>query len=389
MSTLVAVALTALLATAGPVLDEASAALRRDPVFVHPDAERTISESEAAELRDRIADSGTPLFIAVLPSAAVAEAGSLDRLPVALGEATNLAGSYAVVTPEGFRVAGPAAALGSAAFQARRDEGTAAVLRELVDRAAESGAGAPTGRVQPEDPGAREEPGGSDAGSRLGLLALLGGGGAAFYVWSRNRRRRVDAERAREEAADRQILQAELSVLADDVMRMEPLVTMHPEARADYDAAVNRYRAAQAALEYADDPVDLVRVERVITEARYAMDRARAIVEGREPPPPPPDLREPGRRGEPPVDVDERGEPAYAGWGGGPFYGGGWFGGGGGLFSGLLLGSLLGGGWGFGGNVYEEHHHYGDDGGGDMGGWGGGDIGGGDWGGGDVGGGDW
>ena len=200
-------------------------------------------------------------------------------------------------------------------------------------------------------------------------------------------------ERARAEAADRQLLQAELSVLADDVVRLEPEVELHPAAQSDYDAAVSRYRAAQAALEYADEPVDLVRVQRVVAEANYSMDRVRAIVQGREPPPPPTDLQSVGPHGEPAVTLDDDRQPSYVGYPGG--YQGGWFGGtGGGLFSGLLLGSLLAGGfggWGYGGHttIINEGGDGGGDGGGDWsGGDGGGDFGGGDFGGGDFGGGD-
>ena len=186
---------------------------------------------------------------------------------------------------------------------------------------------------------------------------------------------------------------AELSVLADDVVRLEPEVQLHPEAQSDFDAAVNRYRAAQAALEYADQPVDLVRVARVVAEARYAMDRVRAILDGRDPPPPPEELQRDGPHGEPAVTLDESRQPAYIGYPGG--FQGGWFGGtGGGLFSGLLLGSLLGGGfghWGYGGTtIINQGGDSGDDGDGDGDGgdWGGGDFGGGDFGGGDFGGGD-
>ena len=212
--------------------------------------------------------------------------------------------------------------------------------------------------------------------------------GVGLFVWRSSKRRKAEAaERAREEEADRQLLRAELSVLADDVVQLDPEVQLHPAARSDFDAAVNRYRAAQAALEHADDPVDLVRVERVVTEARYLMDRVRAIV-SREPPPPPDDLRA-RAHGEPAVTLDEHRQPAYVGYPGG--FHPGWFGGiGGGLFSGLLLGSLLAGGfggWGYGGTTIINQ---GGDGGGDFGGgdFGGGDFGGGDFGGGDFGGGD-
>ena len=141
------------------------------------------------------------------------------------------------------------------------------------------------------------------------------------------------------------MLKAEISVLASDVVRFEPEVQLHPDARSDFDAAVNRYRAAQAALEHIDEPIDLVRVARIVAEARYSMDRVGAIVDGREPPPPPEELQRVGRHGEPAVTLGENREPMYVGYPGG--YGGGWFGGtGSGLFSGLLIGSMLGGGFG-------------------------------------------
>jgi hypothetical protein len=216
---------------------------------------------------------------------------------------------------------------------------------------------------------------------------------------SRRRNRRLEEERA-ERAAHLELLRAELSIVADDVLRLEDDVVLHPDARDDYEAAVERHRIAAAALD-SSEPVDPVRVERVVAEARYAMSRARAIIDGRQPPAPPDELRQPGRHQEPPLDVDEQGVPVYAG--GQPFYGGGWYGGvggGSGLFTGLLLGSMLGGpfgfggfgwggGWGGGGDVIINNE--GDGGGwGDGGGGGWGDMGGGDWGGGgDMGGGDW
>jgi hypothetical protein len=243
-------------------------------------------------------------------------------------------------------------------------------------------------------PGDGETGAGDDGdGGSLLPLALLGGGAVGLWAWSRSRRRTDRRASQAEFDADVQMLRAELSVLADDVMRLEPQVVTVPEARADYEAATTRFRAASAALDYADEPVDLVRVDRVVREAEYAMSRARAIVEGREPPTPPAELQRPGRHDEPALDVDDTGQPVYVG--AGPFYGGGWFGGGGGgLFSGLLLGSMLGGmgPFGWGGGLHHDHGGWSDGGGwgdGGGGGWDGG-FGGGDWGGGgDIGGGDW
>jgi hypothetical protein len=75
---------------------------------------------------------------------------------------------------------------------------------------------------------------------------------------------------------------------------------------------------AAPALEYR---VDLVRVERVIDEGRYAMDRARRPSTGRQPPAPPETPARPGRHDEPALDIDERGPPVADGddGGGGDF----------------------------------------------------------------------
>ncbi len=372
------------------VVDEAAAALRQDNVYVDPAAERALSASEADDLRTAVRAADTPTYVAVLPASALTqEGGSADAVLQALVEAVGRRGTYAVIVGDSFRAAssvldeGEAGRLATAAFAAQRAEGPAAVLEDFVTQVGDAANGTGSGGSG----------GGSDGGgTNLLPVLLVGGAGAAgVLAWRSSRKRRaVAAEARREQEADRQVLQAELSVLADDVTRLEPEVRLHPEAQSDFDAATHRYRAAQAALEYADEPVDLVRVERVVNEARYSMDRARARIEGREPPPPPDDLTQPGRHGEPAVSLDDEREPVYVGYPGG--YGGGWFGGGGGggLFTGLLLGSMLGGfgGWGWGGHTTIINNP--GDGGGDFGGgdFGGGDFGGGDFGGGDFGGGD-
>jgi hypothetical protein len=384
----VMVGLAAGTASASADLGEVAGALRGDPVYVDTDAERALSEGEIDDLRSAIRSANSPIYIAVLPASAADLAGG-DAAEVAsqLADAIRRPGTYGVVVGDRFRAgstalpAGEAAELAQAALDANGDD-TAAVLHDFVEWVGDA-AGSSGGSGEGDD----------DSGSSWVLPAVIaaGAGGAGLLVWRRSRRRRAEAaERARAEAADRQLLKAELSVLADDVVRLEPEVELHPEARSDFDAAVSRYRAAQAAVDYADQPLDLVRVARVVAEARYSMDRARAIIEGREPPVPPDELQRPGRHGEPAVTLDGDRQPAYVGYPGG--FQGGWFGGtGGGLFSGLLLGSLLAGGfggWGYGGTTIINE---GDDGGGgDFGGgdFGGGDFGGGDFGGGDFGGGD-
>ena len=389
-------------ATADPVT-EAAGSLGRDPVYVDPEAERTLTDDEADDLRAAIRASGTPVFVAVLPASAGGAPDVVEQIRAEVG----LAGTYAAVVGDSFRAASSqlpdANEIATAAFQAESADGAAAVLSRFVDDVSSAAAGgsggasgSPNGGARPGAEGTGDRTSEDDGGgSGLVPLGLLVAGGAGVAVWSsRRRNRRLEAERA-ERAAQLQMLRAELSIVADDVLRLEDDVVLHPDARDDYEAAVERHRIAAAALESAE-PVDPVRVERVVAEARYAMARARAIIDGRQPPAPPDELRQPGRHHEPPLDLDEQGAPVYAG--GQPFYGGGgWFGGGmgSGLFGGLLLGSMLGGpfGWGgWGGGPIIIDNDGGDGGGGDGGGWGDGggfgDRGGGDWGG-DMGGGDW
>jgi hypothetical protein len=378
-------------------LDDVGAALRQDPVYVDGDAEQAISDEAADDLREDIADGGEPIFVAVLPASTLeAYDGDPDRAARAVADAVSVSGTYAVVVGDSFRAgstilpAGMAPAIATETFQSRGGDGVEAVLREFVDEVQAADGGVSNGG------GSGRGDGDGGGGFGLGGVLLVAGAGAVgVYAWTRSRRRRAEREaEAREYEADRQLLEAEASVLAGDIVAMEADVAIHPDAQADFEAATSRFKAAQAALDQGDDGdghrFDLVRVRRIIDEARYALARAKARIDGREPPPPPDELRQPGRHDEPALDLDEQGEPRYVGRDGfagyGPFYGGGWFMGGNGLLTGLLLGSLLGG-WGHPGPIIVDN---GGGGGGDFGGgdFGGGDFGGGDFGGGDFGGGD-
>ena len=381
-------------------LDAAAQALRNNPVFVDGAVRVENIPLDVDRLRARARRSDTPIFVAVLPAAAAEETGGEPgRVPATLAQKTGLRGTYAVLVGRSFRAAsnvlptGRAETLATTAFQ--RNTEVQAVLEDFIDRANQEVASGVSGGSQSGSGTESTEDGGGGAGGGGAVLLLLAVGGGGLYMWSRGRRKKRQAADAKQLAADRQMLQADLSVLGDDVLALEPEVTMHPDARDDYDAGVTRFKSAQAALEYADDQVDLVRVGRVIDEGRYAMARARAVAQGRPPPPPPPELTRPGRHDEPAMELDEAGAPRYSGYGGPmPFYGGGgWFGGGTGLLTGLMLGQMLGGGFGGWGGGYYGGGAQGDGGGGgsdggDGGGGGGGDWGGGDFGGGDFGGGD-
>ncbi len=378
-------------AHAGPLVDRAAQALKSDPVYVDEGAEARIGTGEADGLRERIRNGDQPVFIAILPEATSAEVGGdAGQVALALGRATGRQGTYAVLVGRSLWAAstrlrpGQAGSLATAASERNRDGAPQTVLLDFVDRVNQSGDAAPS-RGQ-EQPSQGSEGSDGRSGSGIGLLLpllLVGavGGGGGFLLW-RGRKKARELQDARES------LRPDLQVLADDVLTLEPQITLHPEAQADYDAAVNRYRAADAAMDQLRSMAQVDRLRRVLAEGNYAMARARARVDGREPPAPPPELATTGPNKEPAVVVDERGEPAYAGYGGGWYGGGGWFGGGD-LLTGILIGGALGGGgWGGGWGGGHGHEHGGEDHGGDSGSEGGGDSGGGDFGGGDFGGGD-
>ncbi len=384
-----------LLAPASPAtaqvtsLDAAASALRNDVAVYVDSAAEQAATIDRDRLRALVRDAKSPIFVAVLPAAAAGETnGDPGALPTALGNMVRRDGTYAVLVGDRFYAAStllPPGEAQSLASAATRNASGPAAIEDFIGRVNQTDARASGSGGSGSD--SSGSGGGSGSGGVLLLLLLIAGGG--FFIWSRSKSKARRAEEARQYAADRQLLQAELSVLGHDVMELEPDVTLHPDARPDYDAGVTRYQSAKAALDYADDRIDLVRVERVIDEGRYAMARSRAVVDGREPPPPPPSLTQPGRHGEPPIELDDQRQPVYAGYGGGWYGGGGWFGGGTGVLTGLMIGSMLGGGWGggWGGGYYGggQNEGGGDSGGGDWGG--GGDFGGGDFGGGDFGGG--
>jgi ABC-type cobalt transport system substrate-binding protein len=395
-------------ANAAPSPSDISTALRTESVFVHPDAEQSLSDDEAAELLQQVEDSPTPIFVAVVPAASAESAGDVEALLRSIQSGVGRDGTYALIAGNSFRAGSTelpqAKSIATESFDQHSGDGAFAVLTAFVERISTAtvgeSTGSGTGSQTGSETGTSATPVKDDSDDGIGAgTVLLGVGAIAIgaFAWRRSKRKRAEAaESKRADEADRQMLRAELSVLADDVVRLEPEILLKPEAQSDFDSAVNRYRAAEAALQYADQPLDLVRVERVIDEARYSMDRVKARLAGRPLPEPPVTLQQPGRHGEPAIALDDQYQPTYVGYPGG--YGGGWFGGGGGggLFSGLLLGSMLGGGFGGWGHGYGDttiNNNYGGDGGGGGwdgggGGFGGGDFGGGDFGGGDFGGGD-
>jgi hypothetical protein len=402
-------------ARAQGAVDRAAEALRASPVYVDPQAEEALSPAQAAKLRQAIAGSPEPIYVAILPARAARETGgSAAGVLRALHDVLGRDGTYAVVVGNQFRAGstdlprGAAAEAADAAFAAHRGEGVGAVLLDFVQRIRTRAAGG----------GGGDGDGGGGFGA--GWLVLVVGGGALVFFVLRGlgRRRREDAELAevREAARD------DLVALADDVTGLEDAVEGNRQAEDEYRHALDSYERASRAYDRAKTPADMRAVSQALEEGRYSMTAAKARAEGREPPVrrPPcffdprhgPSTREvewapPGgtprlvpaceadaqrtERGEEPVSrevlaggraVPYWAAPSYFGpWGGG------FFGGFGGFLPGFFLGELLSGGWYGPPGGWDDGGNRGDFDGGDFGDFGGGDVGGGDFGGGDFGGG--
>ena len=370
-------------AWAGQYVDRAATALANDPVYVDPAATYTI---DAAALRSEIETRGDgPIYIAVLPEAALVEGGGdatgvIDELHRGLGRR----GVYAAVVGNHFRAEstdlanGRAGKLATAAFNAHRSDGVQAVLLDFVDRVGASRRGESTG-----------------SGGGFSWWFVLVPALVLFFLYRslRNRRRTAGEFRGVKETA-----REDLVALADEVQGLEHKVEGNDAAKRDYLAALDKYSAASAAFDRANTPAQLAPVAESLEDGRYLMASAEARLAGKKPPERRPACFFDPRHGPSVRDVEwappggqPREVPACAAcatriadgqepdsrqvtvggqslpyWQAGPIYGG-YFGG---FFPGLFIGEALGG---WGGPVY---------GGGGSGDFGGGGFGGGDFGGG-------
>jgi hypothetical protein len=156
----------------------AARALRRDPLYVAPsgvDPKVALGAEDRQAVRAQLARLRPPLFVAVLPAAGEPTA-ILDQV----ARATGRDGTYLVVTGRTLRAqsnvlpAGAIAEITREAFDARRDQGLAAVLRQTFDavRAITSG-----GLVATSEPDA-----GDGVPTIVVVLAAIAGGVAALFA---------------------------------------------------------------------------------------------------------------------------------------------------------------------------------------------------------------
>lgn len=405
-----ALAVSAAPARGQAVLTDAAKALRATPLYVDPEAERALSDSETSRLTDLIRERGAgPMYVAVLPDSAADAAGgdptaALRELALDVGEP----GTYAGVIGDSFRAGSvgvdvPASDLARASLEARSTDGTMAVLEDFIRRVGEARAGGGGGSSSGGN--------GGGGGFPVALLLLLGVPAAALAIASRRRRKREE-EQARAEVEEvKQVAREDLVALGDDIRALDLDVQMpdaDPEGRAHYEQAVERYTEAEQALDAVRRPEDVERVTSALEEGRWAMSAAKAELAGGEAPERRPPCFFDPRHGPSVADVEwapaggyPRPVPVCAAdlqrlrdgidpdarqvpvggemvpyWQAGPAYmpwAGGFFGGG--LLPGLFLGSMLGGGLGMFGGAAADDAFAGGDFGADLGDFGGGDFG--------------
>jgi hypothetical protein len=280
-------------ASAGPWVDRTTGNLRDDPLYVSPAARPTLSLPDQERVRSRLALVGTPIFVAVLPSQALAEAdGDAGRLAALVGASVGRPGTYLVVAggEEGAGSStlakGRAAGRAKVAFRAHPDLADATM--DFIARV-EDAAGTPAATTAPAAP----PPGQKDDGGNTVLVVLLALAGVvalavllALTLENRSERRTVRSGSQFAEA--RAVSQEDVEALRTDLRN---LAVDFQADELDNPAAVNQYtrahefhERAEQAFEQARSPNDLAQVSSALESGRFAMAAARAMFERRRPP---------------------------------------------------------------------------------------------------------
>ena len=267
----------------GRASSAAADALANDPVYVDPDAERALTGRRGRPRCGRGSGSAAPgrctSPCCPRPPAGGRRLGEGVARAIAqrLGAPGHLRGRGGrLVLAPAARSCAARAPRPTAALDAHRSEGIAAVLLDFVDRVAELRAGG-TGRIRLGRRRRRRD-------RRALLLPLLALGGGAFLL-SRRRRRNASEARAGRAARER-------------ARRPRRARRRHPRARprrrdaGRRPAAPRRLRprrsppttARTTLVEQARAPEDFEPVGAALEEGRYAMTAAKERLAGREPP---------------------------------------------------------------------------------------------------------
>jgi hypothetical protein len=291
---LAVVAVAAPPATAGPWVDRTTGSLRDDPLYVNASARPALSPAAAAQVRARIARTGTPVFVAVLPGQALAEAGgSPGRLAAMVAGSLGRPGTYLVVA--GGRQGagsdtlgrGEAAGLARSAFRAHPGDLQGAVLDFVgrVDRAA----GVPATTAAPPEPASGQDAVARDTALQLVLVfALIAALAVVASILARNLGARRGLRQGQEFDEVRAVVEQDIRALDHDLrdldVDLQAVEAEHPQAVGQYSRAFEQLERASEAFDQATTVEDMAPVSSALESGRFAMDATRAMFEGRDPP---------------------------------------------------------------------------------------------------------
>ncbi len=268
--------------------DDVGAALRRSPLYVDTRAEVSISPSDQAEIRRALASAGTPIYVAVLPEAALTAAGGdparvLDRLR----NATGRPGTYAVLigtsdTAFGFEARSTLGTVGDLANQAHVDnrDNPAGTISAFVASVGSLAAAGGLGTSSPPT----SNSGGGGVWLIVALLAVaVAVGGGTFWLIRRRRRKRAAAHRAAQTDAVRRTLDEDITAFGESLDQLDADLTdprLGEEGRTDLAAALDDYDRAKLAAAAMTAPTDAATVTEALDSGRWHLARAAARLAG-------------------------------------------------------------------------------------------------------------
>ncbi|MDJ0379537.1 hypothetical protein [Streptomyces sp. G-G2] len=279
------------LAATGPAT--VAQALKKGPVYVDPRAEAQLPKDQADALAKKIKDAGKPVFVAVLPASAEFPADSVLRT---VRTETGVTGLYAIRLGDGFNAAADRTVMPVGAVRNLTDAVKAGgavdagtQLNNFVDQALSQAKGR-----APASWGASGSDDGVGSGALIGLGAVaLVGGGSAYALVRRNRKRKEEEER---EAIRKLsvVVDEDITAFGEELDRLD----FHPgepgaddAMRKDYEQGLDSYEKAKQIMAAVQHPAEVRGVTQALEDGRYAL----ASLDAR-------------RRGEP---VPERRSPCF------------------------------------------------------------------------------
>ncbi len=282
---LVLVGLLAGPALAARYVTAAAKGLQRDPVYVDPGARKALPAGSVKTLRDRVRRAGTPIYVAVLPSAALKEAGgNPDRLAEEIAGALGRGGTVVVAagstTGAGGNTLGPGVASATVRAASKAHHGD--LTGTMLDFAGRADAAAASGR-KPSWRTVWDKPLVRPVAFVIGGLLLVTL--SDLVVVNMTRRRRKGRTSGFSDV--RVLAREDIVALGDDLRNLDvglEAESDNPHALRDYARAYESFQQAVEAFERAGNPNDFAPVSTALEAGRFYMTLARARFEGHETP---------------------------------------------------------------------------------------------------------